>query len=436
MSEELSVSIAVKCDKVNTKAFATELVKSMNQALAHITSSINSMNANLSKQISDLEVNMAREISAAARKADAAYEISSKTRSELDELRLEVTELKQWCNRLQSEATSVKSQANSMETYSRRDNIIIYGIKEPENESSILCEKSVRQLFVNQLGLTDDDAAAIRFVRCHRLYERRATRKPIIVRFFNYADRERVWAKKSNITDKFVRLGEDFPKDIAYNRRKLFPVFTKARKSLDKKLVTLKADNLIISVKRYTVDTLDQLTGDLCVKTFCERSNDKVLVVGGIFSNFHPLSNYYTASFVFRQQKYNSIEQGYQHVKAVLFGDHATAAQILASNDPAAAKRLSYSIKGFKQEVWATKRYDLMLQMVKAKFDQNPELCDELRATGKKTIAESGKHNIFANGLSITNKDILDMKQWTGQSKLGEILMTVRRELPPKPDAV
>ena len=66
-----------------------------------------------------------------------------------------------------------------------------------------------------------------------------------------------------------------------------------------------------------------------------------------------------------------------------------------------------------------------MLQMVKAKFDQNPELCDELRATGKKTIAESGKHNIFASGLSIRNKDILDMKQWTGQSKLGEILMTV-----------
>ena len=108
MSEELSVSIDVKCDKVNTKAFATELVKSMNQVLAHII--INSMNVNLSKQISDLEVNMAREISAAARKADAAYEIASKTRSELDELRLEVTELKQWCNRLQSEATSVKSQ--------------------------------------------------------------------------------------------------------------------------------------------------------------------------------------------------------------------------------------------------------------------------------------------------------------------------------------
>ena len=70
-----------------------------------------------------------------------------------------------------------------------------------------------------------------------------------------------------------------------------------------------------------------------------------------------------------------------------------------------------------------------MLQLVKAKFEQNPELAAELRATGKKVVAESRKHNYFANGLSITNKNILEMKEWTAQSKLGEILMTVRREL-------
>ena len=53
-----------------------------------------------------------------------------------------------------------------------------------------------------------------------------------------------------------------------------------------------------------------------------------------------------------------------------------------------------------------------MLQLVKAKFEQNPELAAELRATGKKVLAESGKHNYFANGLSITNKNILEMKEW------------------------
>ena len=430
--EEISVNIDIKCDKVS-KAFAIELVKSMNLALSKITGSINSMNANLSKQIGDLETNLTREISAASRKADAAYDIATKTQSQLDELRVEVAELKQWCGRLQLEATSVKSQANSMETYSRRDNIIIYGINEPANESSTLCEKAVRKFFSDQLGFTDADAAAIRFVRCHRLNERK-TRKPIIVRFVSYSDRERVWSKKSNITDRFIRIGEDFPKDIAYNRRKLFPVFTKARKIMDKKLVSLKADNLIINGKRYTVDTLNQLTGDLNMRTFSERSNEKVVVVGGIFSNFHPLSNYYPASYVFRQQKYSSVEQGFQHIKAQLFGDQATAADILASNDPAVAKRLSYNISGFNQDIWTTKRHDLMLQIVKAKFHQNLELADELRATGKKTIAESGKHQFFANGLAITHKDILDMSQWTAQSKLGDILMTVRRELPPKAD--
>ena len=136
----------------------------------------------------------------------------------------------------------------------------------------------VRRLFVDQLKFTDAEAAAVPFVRCHRLYDHRATRKPIIVRFLKFGDRERVWSKKSIITDKFVRLGEDFPKQISYNRRKLFPVFTKARNTMDKKLVTLKADNLIINGKKYTVD---QLTGELCMKTFSERSNDKVLVMGG-----------------------------------------------------------------------------------------------------------------------------------------------------------
>ena len=61
MSEEVSVSIDIKCDKVS-KAFAIELVKSMNLAMSKITGSINSMNANLSKQISDLEANLTRDI--------------------------------------------------------------------------------------------------------------------------------------------------------------------------------------------------------------------------------------------------------------------------------------------------------------------------------------------------------------------------------------
>ena len=114
-----------------------------------------------------------------------------------------------------------------------------------------------------------------------------------------------------------------------------------------------------------------------------------------------------------------------------MFNDPAAAAEILSSDDPALAKKMSFTIKRFKENVWNAKRYDLMLHLVKAKFEQNPELAAYLRATGKGTIVETGKHSFYANGLAITHKHVLDVKQWTSQSKLGKILMTVRRELQP-----
>ena len=199
---------------------------------------------------------------------------------------------------------------------------------------------------------------------------------------------------------------------------------------MDKRLVSLKADNLVINRKNYTVDSLNELSGELNMRTFSERSNDKVVVFGGLYSNFHPLSNFYRSPIIFRNKKYQTLEQAYQHTKALLFKDDDTAASILAADSPSEAKKLSYNIKGFNLDIWNAKRHDLMLQLVQAKFQQNPN--DELRNTGKKTISESGKHKYFANGLSIIHRDILNKQQWTSQSKLGEILMTVRRESPPK----
>ena len=70
-----------------------------------------------------------------------------------------------------------------------------------------------------------------------------------------------------------------------------------------------------------------------------------------------------------------------------------------------------------------------MLELTKRKFTQNPNLATELLATGTKNIAESGKFRFFAVGLLITHKDILNEGVWTGESKLGAMLMVVRDEL-------
>ena len=94
----------------------------------------------------------------------------------------------------------------------------------------------------------------------------------------------------------------------------------------------------LIRGKRYTVDNLDELDGELSMDKFNERSNDSTIVFGGMYSNFHPLSNYYQSQLLFQNRKYSSIEQAYQHQKALIFDDQATADQIMDTHDPSAAK--------------------------------------------------------------------------------------------------
>ena len=100
-------------------------------------------------------------------------ELAKENKSEVDQLKLEMETLKQWCKQevagVKQEQCAIKTQTNSLESYSRRDNLILYGIDEPTNESSVTCEKLVRQFFVNQLQFSDASAAAVPFVRCHRL---------------------------------------------------------------------------------------------------------------------------------------------------------------------------------------------------------------------------------------------------------------------------
>ena len=61
----------------------------------------------------------------------------------------EVSALKLECRKLCFENSTLKSHANSLETYSRRDNLIIYSIPEPDRESGTQGEKSMKQFFVN-----------------------------------------------------------------------------------------------------------------------------------------------------------------------------------------------------------------------------------------------------------------------------------------------
>ena len=460
--DTLTLDLNSECSERVNKAWATDLTSQITVAFEKISSFINTMNNSFqifAEKFDNLESSLRNDIVVVKKTANSAIALSKENKSSIEQLQQEIADLKRDhkleidtlkqnqvtqqfetetlevdYREVKTEYSAIKTQTNNIETYSRRDNLIFHGITEPTNESGISCAKSVRKFMVDNLQISENAAAAVQFVRCHRINDsyRASTCKPVIVRFKNFSDRKLIWSKKSVITNRNCNLSEDFPREIAYKRRKLFPVFSKARRipGINKNSVSLKADILIINGKRYTVDMLDQLKNDLDMKTFNERSNDSRIVFGGMYSNFHPLSNYYACPITFRKQKYRSLEQAYQHCKSTFFGQAESASRIMASRDPAEAKRISYDVSGPRdlQNKWDAQRVDLMTSLVRAKYDQNPLVLRELQSTGTKIMGESGKDRFYGTGLSITHSDILNGTKWTGKSTLGEILMNIRRE--------
>ena len=67
--------------------------------------------------------------------------------------------------------------------------------------------------------------------------------------------------------------------------------------------------------------------------------------------------------------------------KARLFGDEATLAKILAAGSPRAAKALGRTVTGFREEVWQTHRFGIVVAGNTQKFAQNPELAAYLLGT-------------------------------------------------------
>lgn len=75
--------------------------------------------------------------------------------------------------------------------------------------------------------------------------------------------------------------------------------------------------------------------------------------------------------------------------KALLFGDEETAARIRQAPHPGAAKALGRQVRGFSEQLWAERRFDLVVAGNLAKFGQHPELREFLLGTGGRVIAEA-----------------------------------------------
>ena len=139
------------------------------------------------------------------------------------------------------------------------------------------------------------------------------------------------------------------------------------------------------------------------------------------------LSNWYLSQFEVGHTKFSSMEQFMMYKKAVCFGDHTIAEQILRTEDAAQVKNMGRLVSNYDDQLWSGVRQLIVYEGLQAKFLQNDLLNKKLKETGNSLLVECAvKDCIWGIGLSMSDPRRLNPKQWRGQNLLGYTLMMVR----------
>lgn len=142
------------------------------------------------------------------------------------------------------------------------------------------------------------------------------------------------------------------------------------------------------------------------------------------------LSNWYISPFTYAGKQYFSCEQYLMEQKALTFGDDEAAEKIMNSKNLSEIKRLGKQVARYNENLWKTIRPQVMRRGLRAKFQQNPQLLQELMNTGNAILAECAPRDaIWGIGIGMDDERSLDPKEWKGRNLLGRALMRVREDL-------
>ena len=141
-------------------------------------------------------------------------------------------------------------------------------------------------------------------------------------------------------------------------------------------------------------------------------------------------SQWYPAPFEVDGARYATAEHYMMAGKARIFSDAEAVEAILASDDPAEAKRLGRKVRGFDEATWRAQRLELVVAGNVAKFTQHAAMGEVLRNTAPAVIVEAAPRDvIWGIGLSANSERAADPTRWRGRNLLGFALMEVRRRL-------
>ena len=139
------------------------------------------------------------------------------------------------------------------------------------------------------------------------------------------------------------------------------------------------------------------------------------------------LSQWYGSPFKKDNITYATAEHWMMAEKARLFKDENMLREIIKAKSPTEAKQLGRQVKGFKNNIWLTHRYEIVKQGNLLKFTQNLPLKNFLLNTKSKILVEASPiDSIWGIGLAADDDRAKNPLQWKGDNLLGFALMEVR----------
>ncbi len=143
-----------------------------------------------------------------------------------------------------------------------------------------------------------------------------------------------------------------------------------------------------------------------------------------LFSQWHRLP------FTHRGEVFVTAEQWMMAGKARVFGDEATRARILATEDPAEQKSLGRKVSPFDGAVWEARSFGVVYLGNALKFRAGTPQRERLVETAGFTLVEaSPMDTIWGIGLGAENERALRRSTWRGKNRLGAVLTALRDDI-------
>lgn len=140
-------------------------------------------------------------------------------------------------------------------------------------------------------------------------------------------------------------------------------------------------------------------------------------------------SNMYESEFTMDGYTYKSAEHAFQGYKAKTFGDEGTFQKILKAKSAQSAKAFGKKVQNFDEALWEEKKVELMKDILRAKFSQNPALRKQLVDTMGYFLAEANPRDTFWGiGTSSGTQIAKNPDKWKGKNTMGVLLMQIRDE--------